>query len=281
MRVAIVGSGGRAAARRRALGQVAGVEVAGGFDAAVPEAVLAALDVLFIAVPTADHFALAEAATKQGVHVFLEWPPATSIRECEAVVRLAEEAGVEAGVSRPLRFHPALAALPPGWRAGLIALRYEGGTAALTRRLADAVDLCSHLARSSSVQRVDAEAVRSGAAWPEAAAVGLRFHNGVYAQVSLRPAAAAPVEHLYAAGAGVHLDVDLLAPRALVRRAPEGTVGAAAAAFEPVALPGTSAAVAETRAFLEAVAAHRTVPVSALDGLHTMRLVERLLGKLR
>jgi hypothetical protein len=38
---------------------------------------------------------------------------------------------------------------------------------------------------------------------------------------------------------------------------------------------------AETRAFIEAVAARRAVPVSMLDGLHTMRLVERLMKHLR
>ena len=37
----------------------------------------------------------------------------------------------------------------------------------------------------------------------------------------------------------------------------------------------------ETQAFLRAVAGQHPAPVSILDGLHTMRLVERLMEKLR
>lgn len=280
MNVGIVGAGEQAAAREQVLQSEPGVTYAGTFGREVLDDLLAGLDVLFVAVPTAEHYAVAEAATKQGVHVFLSWPPATSVRECEAMVRLAEEAGVEVGVSRPLRFHGALSVLPASWRAELIGLQFDRTEAGpgLNRCLADAVDLCCTLAGSSNVQRIDAEAVRSGRAWPEALACGLRFHNGTYAQVVLRQGARTAREQLYAAGAGVELEADLAGGAAYVRQCREGGVDGA---FEPVPLPPASLLAVETRAFLQAVAARRTVPVSVLDGLHTMRLVERIMGKLR
>lgn len=226
------------------------------------EALLRRTDAVFIAGPTATHARVAEAATKQGVHAFLEWPPATSVRECQAIVRLAEEAGVEVGVSRPMRFHPAVRARAGGRRAALIVLQgavARSEPAVWSRWLAAALDLCCALAQSSSVQRVDAEAVRSGAAWPDAVAFGLRFHSGSYAQVSLRRDGSAPHGTLFAAAPGFQVDAALPATEQAMR--------------ELVA--------AETHAFLSAVAAGRPAPVSVLDGLHTMRLVERLMSKLR
>lgn len=226
------------------------------------EAFLEDVQVVFVAVPTAQHYQVAAAATKRGRHVFLEWPPATSARECEAVVHLAEEAGVEAAVSRPLRFHADLRGLPAGWRANLIVLRQERageGPAPAPRwprRLADAADLCCTLARSHAVQRVDAEMVPGPAAQPEAIAFGLRFHSGTYAQVSLRRGASPSAIRLYAAGPGCTLDVDLSASSAALLRA-------------------------ETHCFLRAIQENRPVPVSALDGLHTMRLLERIMARLR
>ena len=85
------------------------------------------VDALFVAAPTMDHFVLAREAIRQGVHVFLEWPPATSVTESEKLARVAEEAGVEIGVSRTLRFHPALRDLPPV-RAGILMLHREAGS---------------------------------------------------------------------------------------------------------------------------------------------------------
>lgn len=236
---------------------------------------LAEVEAVFVTVPTAHHFAVAEAAAKRGVHMLLEWPPATSIKECQAMVQLAEEAGVEIGVSRPLRFHSLFAALPAAWRAELILLRRTVPTtvsASWPRWLADAVDLCCALAQTSSVQRVDAEAVRIGAPWPEAVAFGLRFHSGTYAQTSLRRSETTPGSQLYVAGPGFQQEADFHDTSQSAANVP----GSEAYGNDPASLLH-----AETHAFVDALLDRRPVPVSALDGLHTMRLVERLMGKMR
>ena len=292
MTVGLVGSGAEAAARLAALQAspsrpdvrlldtvpdfAAVLEAGTGALPDVLDLFLDAVEAVFVAVPTAQRYQVAAAAAKRGRHVFLEWPPATSARECEAVVRLAEEAGVEAAVSRPLRFQADVRAVPPGGRATLIVLRQElGAEAALPwpHRLADAADLCCALARSHAVQRVDAEMVRGPAAHPSAVAFGLRFHSGTYAQANLRdgpragPETACPtpagragcpskVGHLYAAGPDCALDVALDAPRSALLQA-------------------------EVRAFFQALRDSRSVPVTALDGLRTMRLVERIMARLR
>lgn len=268
MNVGIIGTGAQGQARERAVAALPGVTVRSLHDAEPLDTFLEQVDAVFVTVPTAEHFRLAEAATKQGVHVFLEWPPATSIQECQAIIGLSEEAGVEVGVSRPLRFHPVFERLPKQARASLILVRWEmsiEGDAAWPRWLADAVDLCCALSKSSSVQRIDAEAVRSTSAWPDAVAFGLRFHSSTYAQVSIRRGSGAAGGTLYAAGPGFEVEAAL----------GENDAGSRAYVSEP------SLVEAETQAFLQALAAQQPAPVSILDGLHTMRLVERLMKKLR
>lgn len=285
MRVGVIGRGRQAEHRSRAVQGLRGVTLVEPRDANPEDAadlydLLEPLDVVFVTVPTAEHFRVAEAATKRGIHVFLEWPPATSTRECASIMRLAEEAGVEAGLSRPLRYHPVFSILPEAWRPDLVLVQQEvarGGT--WQRCLADVVDFCCALAGSTSVQRIDAEAARSGSAWPDALAFGIRFHNGVYVQGSLKRTAGAPAGSFYAAGPGLQIAADLAGTE--VRRAEKGENVEGFTPLEAVETGAADPLRAETTAFLEAVARGGPVPVSVLDGLQTMRLLEKMMKKLR
>lgn len=283
MNITIIGSGQHADVRRRVvearsgttqLIQHARVPHLSEQDpaAALPDELFHDTDVAFVTVPTASHYHVAQAAARHGVHLFLEWPPATSIRECESIVQLAEEAGVEVGISRPLRFHPLLDALGDQ-RVHLIVLRQEVDTntpAFWPPRCADALDLCCALAQSHSIQRIDAEAVPRHAAWPEAIAFALRFHSGTYAQVSLYRRQQPGEDLLYVAGANMQLESDL-----------DGTALHGHPADGQDTPNDRSPIAQETGAFLDAITAGHIPPVTVLDGLHTMRLVERLMGQLR
>lgn len=266
MRIATIGSDRVLAHRREVLRMMEGIEYAGEMDFSPPES-LEDIDVLFIGVPRADRFRVADEAMRRGVHLFLEWPPATSIHECAALARLAEEAGLECGVSRPLRFSPIFESLAESSRANVISLLMHGdrgwtGTSgagsAVSRRtnvMADAVDLACSLAGSSSVRRVDAEMVRRESAQAGTTAFSLRFHSGAYAQVLIRSDGSAELPSICAAGEGVNVDGRIAGLDAAIGR--------------------------ETTMFLTSVTERRPVPVSALDALQTMRIVERLQSALR
>ncbi len=244
MRTAVIGAHPDAEVRAEIL------KVQGGFRGSVEAA--DGVDLALIAVPAAERFEAAASALRAGAHVFLEWPPTSSIRECAQLVRLAEEAGLEAGVSRPLRF--GLENLPDRWRARIVSLEMTGAVP-ISHALADVIDLSFMLARSASVRRTDAEAAYDGRRAMTSAAMSLRFHSGALAQAVLRSAGPPGRLRLYAVGMGREIECEVEADAENLR--------------------------AETRQVLVALGNDRPVPVSALDALQTMRVVERVMGVLR
>lgn len=208
------------------------------------------LDLIFIGVPPSERFEAASSALRGGANVFLEWPPTTSIRECARLVRLAEEAGLEVAVSRPLR----MGVRDVSWRPRLISMEIEGADS-ITHALADAVDLACALARSGSVQRVEAEAVYDDDRVPVAAGLSVRFHNGAFAQALIRPGGASQGVRLFASTSGREI--------------------------ERIVNVDAVALAEETRGMLRAVEEGQPPPLSALDALQTLRIVERVQGVLR
>src|SRR5262245_60991833 len=69
------------------------------------------LDAVVIATPIKTHYSLARKALERGLHTFVEKPLATSPRECEALVRLAEAKGVVLFVGHTFLYSPAVAKL--------------------------------------------------------------------------------------------------------------------------------------------------------------------------
>ena len=287
MKVALIGTGPHVAVRRAAVRATDGATLAEHLPEATAAGVIqrreAALDVAFVsgAAAAEPRFAVAEAALRQGRHVFLEWPPTASAEELEQLAARAEEAGAEGGVSRPLRFHPLFDAVPENARADVVTVRArlasDSGTRDRRRALSDALDLCGVLAGSragrpgAGVRHLDAQAAPAPADEDDnndarfgAVAAGLRFHGGTYATLELRRAApdeaAPPDRRLYAAGPGFRLDADLDDPEHASPKTPLQR---------------------ETQAFLQALVDGEPPPVSLLDARPAMRLTERIMQRLR
>lgn len=251
--------------RRDVVSAIDGAEFVGDVGPAPTAASLRDVDVLFVGASSGERYEVAGEALRCGVHLFLEWPPATSMQECAELIRLAEEAGLECGVSRPLRFSRLFGGIDDESRADVISLTLHGdpyptevgriGYRSTQLLMADAVDLSCYLAGSSSVQRVDAAAVHQDTARRDAALFSLRFHSGAYAQVFIRLNGSAAPATIYASGQGICVEGTLEAPEDALKR--------------------------ETAAFLTAIFEGQPSPVSAFDALQTMRIVERLQAVLR
>ena len=76
-----------------------------------PEKLIAACDVIDIVTPTLFHFDMAMLALNAKKHVFIEKPIATSDKEAEAIVALANKNGVIGMVGHVERFNPAFKAV--------------------------------------------------------------------------------------------------------------------------------------------------------------------------
>ena len=85
-----------------------------GADATVDcRELLGRVDAVTIAVPTADHLAIARPFLEQGVHVLVEKPMAASLAEADELIALAAASGATLAVGHTERFNPAVqAALP-------------------------------------------------------------------------------------------------------------------------------------------------------------------------
>ncbi|AYC99888.1 Gfo/Idh/MocA family oxidoreductase [Neorhizobium sp. NCHU2750] len=70
-----------------------------------------AIDAVLILTPPSSHLELVERAVAAGKHILLEKPLDISLERAEAIVNLAEEAGVKLGVVLQNRFRPAALAL--------------------------------------------------------------------------------------------------------------------------------------------------------------------------
>ncbi len=76
-----------------------------------PAALLGAVDLVSIAVPTARHHAVALPFLEAGVHVLVEKPIATTLAEADALVAAAKKSGALLAVGHLQRFNPAFRAL--------------------------------------------------------------------------------------------------------------------------------------------------------------------------
>jgi predicted dehydrogenase len=71
------------------------------------ESLIDACDVVDIVTPTLQHYKCASAAIRRFKHVFIEKPVTTTVDEARALLKLAEEAGVQVQVGHVERFNPA------------------------------------------------------------------------------------------------------------------------------------------------------------------------------
>ncbi len=244
----------------------------------------AELSVLFIAVPGIYAYHLATKSLRFGLDTFLGRSAVPSIADCKALAALAEEAGVELGISRITRFHSFLDAIPRDWRASSLAVLHESESQdqfAFQQMIEDAVDLCCNLAGMGEVRKIESQLVQRNRAQPGSLMLGFRFQNGTYAQIQLRQGIEQPRYSLYAGGGSFELDVDLNEHTLRVRSSSDYENDIPRIAFESKPLPKTNLIERETRAFLYNLANNQPVPVSIEDGLQTLQLVEKVREGLR
>jgi predicted dehydrogenase len=155
-------------------------------------------DLVSIAVPTSEHFSVARAAIRRGIHVLVEKPIAATLDEGRELIRLAEKHRVILTVGHIERFNPAINELKRRLNAGELGRIFEIHARRLgpfPPRIQDVgviVDLATHdldvihTLVEAPAQRVYAETDRRIHVTHEDVVMGLiKFSNGVLATINV------------------------------------------------------------------------------------------------
>ncbi len=206
LRIGLCGAGSAAQALADRLGRT-GLRVAwreDGLPARLPN-----VDACLVAGPIADRVETARVLVRTGMPVLLAWPPSSDSRPIARLSREADESGVAAWASLPMRFHADLADLPLAPR--LVTLECRGVRAPTSAAsLSVMADLVLQLGRGYAPKRLLSTFVRTPTREPRAAAFSVRFDNGMLVHATAM-ASGAPSIQLNAVSALTTHTCDLLA----------------------------------------------------------------------
>ena len=243
---------------------------------------LGELAILFLDVSAAFGYAITQHAIKNGVHVFLEQRSMPSLAEAKSLARLAEEAGVEVSVSRPLRTHPLVTEWSEDFGSELTLIRrIVAGQHNVHNALVEAVDLSCILAGMTNAQRVDAQVSRSDPRSVDMIAAALRFQNGSYAQIQLGQRAPTDEYFVDVFGHGARAAIDLNAGVSQISSQSISENAAKGAAFETKSIPAPNLNLVETQTFIEAIVNEKPAPASIVDAIRIQQIVEEIQKALR
>jgi predicted dehydrogenase len=254
---------------------------------------LGPLDLAIVAVPTAEHAAVATPLLEAGVPVLVEKPLAATVEEAEALIATAAHAGVPLGVGHVERFNPAVQALQAKLAAGELGRVFQVRAERLSPfpvRVGDtgvAFDLATHdldvmCELAGTPVRVSAEIDRKAHRTHEdLVAATLRFDSGIIGLLEVNWLTPTKVRRLTVTGEGGMFVVDYLNQHlTLYENAHERESWRTLDFFDGVtegnvtrfAIPREEPLRAQLEAFVRAVRGEAPSPVTGADGLRALRL---------
>ena len=238
------------------------------------EKILGMADAAVIAVPTNHHFRIARACIEAGLHVLIEKPITTTLKEADALIRLAKKRRVVLQVGHVERFNRGFAAFSarlkkPQYieteRLAPFKVRGSEVDVVLDLMIHD-LDLALALARSE-VKRVSASGFRVLTSDIDIATAHIEFKSGCVANLSASRVSQAAVRKLRMFQQGVYLSADLQtgAVRFVTRRGGE---------LEQLDenFAGGDALAEQAKSFVDSVAGRKPVPVTGEDGRRALKL---------
>lgn len=263
---------------------------------ALPEPV----DMVSVAVPTADHRKVAEPLLERGVHCLVEKPIAGSKADAEALVAAARRGGAVLEVGLVERFHPVRSALD---RLGAAPAFLEvHRLAPFTRRSTDVgvvmdlmihdLDLVSHLVGEDAV-RIDAVGVPVFGPHEDLANARITFPSGCVANLTASRASLQRMRRFRIFSREGYLALDYDRQKALLVRPPSvaaassrvsgplGASGPAGLDMEELVIHDAEPLREELVALVRAVREGQRPGAGWEDALRALGLAERILEALR
>jgi len=246
------------------------------------EALVGRVDCASVAVPTPAHFSVAQALLEAGIDVLVEKPLATTVEQAQALLEEAVKGGRVLQVGHLERFNPAVRALLPQLHAPRfiesqrLAPFSERGTdvdVVLDLMIHD-LDLILHIV-PSAVRSVEAVGVPVLTPIVDICNARLRFANGCIATLTASRVSLKRERKLriFQPDAYFSVDFDTRCVRSCRRETTSGSEQPALV-LEEVAVEPHDALALEIDAFLQAVRARETPPVTGWDGLRALEVAQ-------
>jgi predicted dehydrogenase len=307
MRLGVIGVGALGQHHARVYASLAGVSLAGVYDAdgdraravaerhggrsfPTVESLLEVVDAVSVAVPTVDHHRLSRQALLADRDVLVEKPMTTTLEEADDLIALAEERGALLQVGHIERFNPATDVLlatvsKPRFievhRLGAFSTRSLDIDVVLDLMIHD-LDILLALDGSEAVQ-IDAVGVPVLTPKVDIANARIRFASGLIANLTASRVSVDKVRKFRVFSPRTYVSVDFARREAQVARLKEGEGGRPEIAAEQTSAPDQvdqEPLFRQLKAFVAAVR-NRTPPVvPGRDGRRALELARAILARM-
>jgi hypothetical protein len=258
-------------------------------------------DVVDIVVPTVSHYECAVQAIKQHKHVFLEKPMTATVKEAEAILKLAGEAQVKAQVGHIERFNPAFLAARPYisnpmfieiHRLAEFTIRSTDVSVIYNLMIHD-IDIVLSVVKSN-LRRIHASGVKVVTDSTDIANARLEFDNGCVANITASRISTNNMRRMRFFQKDTYINVDCLNKKSEVLKmknngqieltglmSGSGDIGNYEDFIsEPLSISPNNSIKVELECFLEAIEQNKDVPVSFEAGYNALLVASRISDKI-
>ena len=296
LRVGVVGVGVMGSNHARVFAEIAGVELVGVADpdpshrdfvsralgcrgfADAGDLLAAGVDAVTIAAPTHLHHAIALTCIRAGVHVLVEKPLASTVEEGRDIIAAAKRAGVTLMVGHVERFNPAVEAIKSAIRDEdilSIAITRVGPFPPRMSNVGVVIDLAVHdidLIRwftDSDIVEVQPQLSNAVADREDIALLQFRTASGVLAHINTNWLTPFKARNVTVATRDKYVSADLLTRQVTECYGfqPDGSYS-----MRHLSVGHAEPLRAELLAFVQAIGARRTPPVTGEDGLASLEI---------
>jgi predicted dehydrogenase len=260
-------------------------------------------DAIDIVTPTLNHFECAESALKAGKHIFIEKPVASSPKEAQELMKLAQEANAKVQVGHVERFNPAFVAVndklndPLFIETHRLAQFNPRGTdvpVVLDLMIHD-LDIVLHSV-NARLRKISASGVAVVSDTPDIANARLEFDNGCVANLTASRISLKNMRKSRFFQKNAYISVDFLKkeseivsmsdanedtdPLALVLELGDGKKDKEIHFEKPTIAP-TNAIVEELKSFAFSIKNNQEPPVSLFDGYQALLVAHQIVEKIK
>ncbi len=250
------------------------------------------VDAVSIAVPTSKHFEVAEFFLRQGKHVLLEKPIATTVEEADELIRLSEKSAVTLQIGHSERFNSAIEALSKkidrpvfieSHRLAPFSPRGCDVDVVLDLMIHD-LDIFLSLMNSPVERIIDAVGVPLVSEFEDIANARLEFANGCIANVTASRISAEPMRKIRIFQPYTYFSLDYANQQIMSYRLAEGPMdwkNPQPILFDEIPVEKDEPLRREIDAFVKSIFDNRPPPVTARDGREALDVATSIVQAMR